>query len=277
MVTSSAVVGSSAMISFGIAGQRRWRSSRAGACRRRAGAGTARAGARASVMPTSRSSSSARSRACASVILRWMSSGSMICSPIERTGLSEVIGSWKIMAISRPRTLAHLLVGELEQIAALEQDAPADDAAGGLGEQPHDGQRRHRLAAAGLAHDGDDLAAVDGVGNAVDRAHDAARRIELDVEVLHLQQRCIRSPVRTVLRQCSPWPCGRHFLVCGLGYNRSAHALPPAPCGNDARGRNRRGCAAVLQGWCIAGENEFDRAANSVCSLPLVGEGWGGG
>ena len=27
----------------------------------------------------------------------------MICSPIVRTGLSEVIGSWKIMAISRPR------------------------------------------------------------------------------------------------------------------------------------------------------------------------------
>jgi hypothetical protein len=32
-----------------------------------------------------------------------MSSGSMICSPIGRTGLSEVIGSWKIIEISRPR------------------------------------------------------------------------------------------------------------------------------------------------------------------------------
>ena len=27
----------------------------------------------------------------------------MICRPILSTGLSEVIGSWKIMAISRPR------------------------------------------------------------------------------------------------------------------------------------------------------------------------------
>ncbi len=27
----------------------------------------------------------------------------MICSPIRSTGLSDVIGSWKIMAISRPR------------------------------------------------------------------------------------------------------------------------------------------------------------------------------
>ncbi len=36
-------------------------------------------------------------------MLRWMISGSMICRPILSTGLSEVMGSWKIMAISRPR------------------------------------------------------------------------------------------------------------------------------------------------------------------------------
>ena len=28
----------------------------------------------------------------------------MICRPMRSTGLSEVIGSWKIMAISRPRS-----------------------------------------------------------------------------------------------------------------------------------------------------------------------------
>ena len=28
----------------------------------------------------------------------------MICNPIGRTGFSEVIGSWKIIEISRPRT-----------------------------------------------------------------------------------------------------------------------------------------------------------------------------
>ena len=56
-----------------------------------------------SVMPTSVRSSMARARAAASSMPRWMVSGSMICSPILSTGLSEVIGSWKIMAISRPR------------------------------------------------------------------------------------------------------------------------------------------------------------------------------
>ncbi len=33
-----------------------------------------------------------------------MNSGSVICWPIGSTGLSEVIGSWKIIAMSRPRT-----------------------------------------------------------------------------------------------------------------------------------------------------------------------------
>ena len=102
MVTSSAVVGSSAMISLGlhaspIAIITRWRmppESWCGYCCRRRSP---------SVMPTSWSSSIARALACASVIFRWMNSGSMICSPIERTGLSEVIGSWKIIEISRPR------------------------------------------------------------------------------------------------------------------------------------------------------------------------------
>ena len=56
-----------------------------------------------SVMPTSVNSSTARARAVASSMPRWIVSGSMIWSPILSTGLSEVIGSWKIMAISRPR------------------------------------------------------------------------------------------------------------------------------------------------------------------------------
>ena len=37
------------------------------------------------------------------------SSDSVICVPIFITGFSDVIGSWKIIAISVPQTLAHLL------------------------------------------------------------------------------------------------------------------------------------------------------------------------
>ena len=59
--------------------------------------------------------------------------------------------------------LAHLLVRKGKQVTALEQHAAPGDAAGRLGEEAHDGERGHRFAATGFAHDGDDLAALDGV------------------------------------------------------------------------------------------------------------------
>ncbi len=102
MVTSSAVVGSSAISSLGLhaspmAIMTRWRMPPESWC------GYWASRLSGSVMPTSVSSSMARSRAAFSSMFRWMVSGSMICSPILSTGLREVMGSWKIMAISRPR------------------------------------------------------------------------------------------------------------------------------------------------------------------------------
>ena len=103
IVTSSAVVGSSAMISLGLHDMAsaiitRWRMPPLRWCgywsRRRPG----------SEMPTMPSSSTARSLACAGVSLRWNSIVSHSCSPIVSTGLSEVIGSWNTIAICPPRT-----------------------------------------------------------------------------------------------------------------------------------------------------------------------------
>src|SRR6266852_4276823 len=103
IVTSSAVVGSSARISDGLQASAiaiiiRWRIPPLNWCgywaRRRSGSG----------MPTMPSSSTARRRASTGAIPRWISSPSVSWRPIERTGLREVIGSWKIIAISRPRT-----------------------------------------------------------------------------------------------------------------------------------------------------------------------------
>ena len=210
MVTSSAVVGSSAMMSLGLQASpiaiiTRWRmppESWCGYCCSRRSP---------SVMPTSCSSSSARALACASVIFRWMNSGSMICSPIERTGLSEVIGSWKIIEMSRPRISRISFGGEFEQVAAFEQHAAFGHPAGGLRQQAHDGERRHRLAAAGLADDGDHLAAIDGVGNAVDRVHDAARGVELDMQILHREQRRRRAGGRGGVRR-RRGPCCQRLI-----------------------------------------------------------------
>ena len=98
---------------------------------------------------------------------------SVICRPMVSTGLSEVIGSWKIIEMSLPRIVAHLALGELQQVACPGSGSARDDAAGRRGDQAQDRQRRDALAAAGLADDGQRLAGRHAEGHAVDRAHDA--------------------------------------------------------------------------------------------------------
>ena len=55
-------------------------------------------------MPTLPSRSSTRVRAAAPEMPRWIFSTSAICRSIVCSGLSEVIGSWKMMVMSLPRT-----------------------------------------------------------------------------------------------------------------------------------------------------------------------------
>ena len=103
IVTSRAVVGSSAMISAGsfaiaIAIIARWRMPPENSCgkafTRRSGAG----------IPTIFSSSTARFSAVrALMFLSWRVSASSICCPMVYTGVRAESGSWKIIAISLPR------------------------------------------------------------------------------------------------------------------------------------------------------------------------------
>ena len=103
IVTSRAVVGSSAMSSFGwqaraMAIITRWRMPPESSCgywsTRFSGEG----------MPTRRSISTAFSRACAFFMPWWMRSVSMIWWPTVKTGFRELSASWKTMATSLPRT-----------------------------------------------------------------------------------------------------------------------------------------------------------------------------
>ena len=133
IVTSSAVVGSSAMSSSG-----RWRSpsrsSRAGACRPRTRAGTARRGARRTGRRRSRAARSRAPRAASSFMSGWcVASASAIWSPTVSTGFSDVIGSWKIIAMSPPRIVAQLLLRHLQQVLALVDRLARRDPARGLG------------------------------------------------------------------------------------------------------------------------------------------------
>src|SRR5215469_9876298 len=103
IVTSSAVVGSSAMSSFGsqasaIAIITRWRIPPENWC------GYSPMRSLACGMPTRLRTSVARSRACSLLTPRCSLTASAICLPTVIVGFSEVSGSWKIMPISLPRT-----------------------------------------------------------------------------------------------------------------------------------------------------------------------------
>ena len=50
---------------------------------------------------------------------------SISCREIRMNGFSDVIGSWKIIAIRLPRIRAHLVVRQRQQILAVEEDLAA--------------------------------------------------------------------------------------------------------------------------------------------------------
>ncbi len=114
---------------------------------------------------------------------------STIWSPTVKTGLSEVIGSWKIIDDLVAAQLAHLRRLQLQEIDAFEADLAAGDAAGRLRDQAHDRERGHALAAAGLADDAERAARRQREADAVDRAKLAAIDREVRAQVPHFEQR----------------------------------------------------------------------------------------
>ncbi len=89
------------------------------------------------------------------------------------TGLSDDWGCWKIIAMRSPRTLRSSLPLERAQVATVEHDLPGSRCDRAWRDQSQDGQRRHALAAAGLADEAEDLAPADGEVDARDRTDHA--------------------------------------------------------------------------------------------------------
>ncbi len=85
--------------------------------------------------------------------------------------------------------LAHLVVGKLHQVAAVEHNLARDDAPRRARDQPQDGQRADRFARAALADDGDCFSRIDRIGDAVDRAHDPGAGAKLGTQVADFQER----------------------------------------------------------------------------------------
>ena len=57
------------------------------------------------------------------------------------TGFSEVIGSWKTMPMSPPRTCAHFRIGQLHEVAPGKADFTPGDASWRVGDKAQDGKR----------------------------------------------------------------------------------------------------------------------------------------
>ncbi len=131
IVTSRAVVGSSAMSSFGshdsaIAIMTRWRmppDSSCGYCL------TRRSGL---LMPTALSDSIALSQAAFFDRPWWRMTASAIWSPTVNTGLRLVIGSWKIIAMSLPRTWRISSSGSASRSRPSNRISPVGISAGGM-------------------------------------------------------------------------------------------------------------------------------------------------
>ena len=109
--------------------------------------------------------------------------------PTVITGLSEVIGSWKIIEMSLPRMRSISASVRSSRFVPSSRTAPPAIRPGGLEIRRRIGQRGHALAAAGFADDAQRLTAPHGVGHAVDRPDHAGRREEMRLEIVDLQQR----------------------------------------------------------------------------------------
>ncbi len=100
-----------------------------------------------------------------------------------------VIGSWKIIAMSRAPDLPHVVLWQRREIEPVEHDRAPLDLAGGLGQQPHDREVRHALAAARFANEAEPLARLDIERHAVDGVDRSLVRSEANDEVIDREER----------------------------------------------------------------------------------------
>src|SRR5262249_55769485 len=118
--------------------------------------------------------------------------------------------------------VAQLLLRQARQVPSLKSDLPADDAAGPPGQQLHDRERGHALAAAGLADETHRLAVVDVEAHPVDRAHLAVAREERRAQVFDVEERRHRGSV--AWRRDGSQPTYEHAHRCHSGRPTRAFA-----------------------------------------------------
>ena len=178
MVTSSAVVGSSAMMSSRLVEER----DGDGHALAHAAGELVRIGAQARL---GRRDADALERFARDPQRRlestfwWARTASTICVSMRSTGLSVIIGSWNTIAMRAPRTLTQLFfVQAVVDPCPRSRMLPADDASRRV-DQAEDGEAGHRLAAARLADQAEHFARLHREAHAVDRLGHAGAREEM--------------------------------------------------------------------------------------------------
>ena len=116
---------------------------------------------------------------------------SPICCSIVCSGLSEVIGSWKMIEMSLPRIARSSRSGSCSRSRPLKRICPDGMMRGRVGQQLHHRQRAHRFAGAGFADQRHALALVDPERDAVDRDRLVAALAEADGQVADVEQRLV--------------------------------------------------------------------------------------
>ena len=172
IVTSSAVVGSSAISSAGLAGQRDGDHHALLHAARQLERILVDAAARHRACPPRRA---VRSTRLPHGVARAAPYGAQHFRDLRAHGHHRIQAGARAPGRSSPmrlpRTSRIADSGSASRSCPSSRTAPADDAAG-IGQQAHDRQRGHRFAAAGLAQQREGLAAHDAKRHAVDRAHD---------------------------------------------------------------------------------------------------------
>ena len=172
-------------------------------------------------MPTRPSHSMALARAASPRSAVCASIASTIWSPTRITGFRLVAGSWKIMPMRAAAHAAHLGFGQRQHVRAVELHVAGADAAV-LGQQAHQRQRGHALAAARFADQREGLAALDASG-ACRRSPARCRR---------------RRRARPSGRRCSSMPAA---LMAAALLRRAARGRKTrARAGRRRRARRRR-------------------------------------
>ena len=138
-------------------------------------------------MPTSVSSSTARSHASRRPTRRWRRDGLGDLIPDREHRIERRHWLLEDHAHAGAAHGAHLVLGEREQIAAVEPHVAADDAAGRR-HQAHERQRRHALAAARLADQAEDAPGFERERHAVDGPRTPGVQLEVGAQIFDLEQ-----------------------------------------------------------------------------------------